>query len=394
MTIVVLSDAGTLEEAVRAAVGDSVDVETMPLKTGVRAQAPDMAVVIVDGATDLDKALAVAKDFDDRRPDVTVVLGAAFDSEIVSRAMQVGVRDVLAPGSNEDRIREAVKRAIEVAERRRDAMRGAEAKQQNRLIMVMSPKGGAGKTTISTNLAVGLAKRAPKEVTLIDADLQFGDVGNALRLLAESNVRDAIAGGLQDVTEVKVHLTPHRSGLFALCAPDQPGVADEITAQAFTKATAMLADEFRFVVVVVDTDPGLGERTLAIMDHATDLVFVAATDVASVRGLHKTIEALDRIGMTGHTRHFVLNRSDAKVGLDIGDIAATIGMEPDVLVPSHRSMPVSMNQGTPILEMDEPSPAAGPLWQLVDRFLPDPDGDTTEEHGERRGAGGLLRRRN
>ena len=83
MTIVVLSDAGTLEEAVRAAVGDSVDVETMPLKTGVRAQAPDMAVVIVDGATDLDKALAVAKDFDDRRPDVTVVLGAAFDLSLI-----------------------------------------------------------------------------------------------------------------------------------------------------------------------------------------------------------------------------------------------------------------------------------------------------------------------
>ena len=391
MTIVVLSDANSLEEAVRAAVGDSVDVLTRPLETGVRAQAPDMAVVIVDGATDLDKALSVAKDFDDRRPEITVVLGAAFDSEIVSRAMQVGVRDVLAPGSDGDRIREAVKRAIEVAERRRDAMRGAEETKQNRLIMVMSPKGGAGKTTIATNLAVGLAKRAPRDVALVDADLQFGDVGNALRLLAESNIRDAIAGGLQDVTEVKVHLTPHRSSLFALCAPDQPGVADEITPQAFTRATAMLADDFRFVIV--DTDPGLGERTLAIMDHATDLVFVAATDVASVRGLHKTIDALDSIGMTGHTRHFVLNRSDAKVGLDIVDIAATIGMEPDVLVPSHRSLPISMNQGTPILEMDEPSPAAAPLWQLVDRFLPDPDGDTTEGQSERRGSGGLLRRR-
>ncbi len=391
MTIVVLSDAGSLEEAVRAAVGDSVEVETRPLKTGIRAQAPDLAVVIVDGTTDLDKALEVAKDFDDRRPDITVVLGAAFDSDIVSRAMQVGVRDVLAPGSDGDRIREVVKRAIEVAERRREALRGPEATQQNRLIMVMSPKGGAGKTTIATNLAVGLAKRAPKEVALIDADLQFGDVGNALRLLAESTVRDAIAGGLQDVTEIKVHLTPHRSGLFALCAPDQPGVADEITAQAFTRATAMLAEDFRFVVV--DTDPGLGERTLAVMDHATDLVFVAATDVASVRGLHKTIEALDSIGMTSHTRHFVLNRSDAKVGLEIADIAATIGMEPDVLVPSHRSMPVSMNQGTPILEMEEPSPATAPLWQLVDRFLPDPDGDTNDAESERRQSGGLLRRR-
>lgn len=392
MTILVLSDAGSLEEAVRAAVGDSVGVTTMPLSTGVRAEVQDLSVVIVDGASDLDKALEIARDFDDRRQDVTVVLGAPIDSTIVSRAMQAGVRDVLAPGSNGDRIREAVKRAVEVADRRREAMHGRDERADNRLIMVMSPKGGAGKTTISTNLAVGLAKRAPKQVALIDGDLQFGDVGNALRLLAESTVRDAIAGGLQDVTEVKVHLTPHRSGLFALCAPDLPGVADEITAQAFTRAVAMLADEFRFVVV--DTDPGLGERTLTVMDHATDLVFVAATDVASVRGLRKTIDALDSIGMTGHQRHFVLNRSDAKVGLDIADISATIGMEPDVFVPSHRSLPVSMNQGTPILEMDDPSPAAQPMWDLVDRFLPDPNSTEDDESDVgRKQAGGLLRRR-
>ena len=226
--------------------------------------------------------------------------------DVIARAMQVGVRDVLQPGSDDDRIREAVKRALEVAERRQQSMRSEEPVRSNRLIMVISPKGGAGKTTVSSNLAVGLAMRAPKQVVLVDADLQFGDVGNALRLLSESSVRDAIAGGLHDVTEVKVHLTPHRSGLFALCAPEIPGVADEITAQAFAKAVNMLHEEFKYVVV--DTDPGLGERTLTVMDYATDLVFVAATDVASVRGLHKTIDALDRIGMTGPRRHFVLNR--------------------------------------------------------------------------------------
>ena len=92
-------------------------------------------------------------------------------------------------------------------------MRGSEnPEDQHRLIMVLSPKGGAGKTTISSNLAVGLALRAPKQVVLVDGDLQFGDVGNALRLLAETSIRDAIAGGLHDATEVKVHLTPHRSG--------------------------------------------------------------------------------------------------------------------------------------------------------------------------------------
>ena len=388
--ILVLSDAQTLEDTVRNAVGDGIPVTTIPLSTGARAETHGLAVVLIDGTGDVNAAIQIAQDFDDLRPDVTLVLYAPTSPDVVARAMQAGVRDVLAPGADGDRVREAVKRALEVADRRQ-TLKTATHETRNRLIMVLSPKGGAGKTTVSTNLAVGLAKRAPKQVVLVDADLQFGDVGNALRLLAETSVRDAIAGGLHDVTEVKVHLTPHRSGLFALCAPDLPGVADEITAQAFTKAVTMLADEFRFVVV--DTDPGLGERTLAVMDHATDLVFVAATDVASVRGLHKTIDALDRIGMTKQERHFVLNRSDAKVGLEIGDIAATIGMQPDVLVPSHVSLPVSMNQGMPVLEANDGSPAIEPLWRLVDRFIPDPNAGHHDEHEARR-AGGLLRRRN
>jgi pilus assembly protein CpaE len=390
--ILILAADDDLERVVRDAVGDVVPVQTAPLDRGLAAAGSTVEVLIIDGAYDADQAFTVAQRFDEERPEVTVVLHMEPTGEAFSRAMQVGVRDILPFGADADRIRESVKRALEVAERRAQTMRGAEnPEDQHRLIMVLSPKGGAGKTTISSNLAVGLALRAPKQVVLVDGDLQFGDVGNALRLLAETSIRDAIAGGLHDVTEVKVHLTPHRSGLFALCAPEVPGVADEITAQAFSKAVTMLHQEFKYVVV--DTDPGLGERTLTVMDNATDLVLVAATDVASVRGLHKTIDALDRIGMTGARRHFVLNRSNAKVGLEVGDIAATIGMEPDVLVPSHVSLPVSMNQGVPVIESGEASPATSPLWELVDRFEPDPNATADQGAGAARRNSGLFGRR-
>jgi len=391
--ILVLSPSDDLEQAVREAVGDAVAVETAPLERGLAAAISSVEVVIVDGTTDPERAFTVAQRFDEERPEVTVVLHLVPEPAAFGRAMQVGVRDILPPGSDAGRIRESVKRALEVAERRAQTLQRSDGGgDQNRLIMVLSPKGGAGKTTVSSNLAVGLAKRVPKQVVLVDGDLQFGDVGNALRLLAETSIRDAIAGGLHDATEVKVHLTPHRSGLFALCAPEVPGVADEITAQAFSKAVVLLHREFKHVIV--DTDPGLGERTLTVMDNATDLVFVAATDVASVRGLHKTVDALDRIGMTAARRHFVLNRSDAKVGLEVADIEATIGAPFDVLIPSHRSMPVSMNQGVPILESGENVPALGPLWQLVDRFEPDPDATPEQQAAaQRKSSGGLFGRR-
>lgn len=394
MKLLILSDQGALQARVSAAMGEDLDldIETVPLARGARARPGTVSVALIDASVDVERGFRIAEDFDSMRPEVAVVFYGDLDERSAARAMQLGVRDVLRTNDEDDRIREAVKWALEVAERRQrtmvaDSSRGVD----RRLIMVISPKGGAGKTTVATNLAVGIAQRAPREVVLVDGDLQFGDVANALRLHPETTIRDAISGGLHDVTEVKVHLLPHASGLFALCAPEVPGVADEITPQAFAKAVSMLIPEFQYVIV--DTDPGLGERTLAVMDHATDLVFVAATDVASVRGLHKTIDALDRIGMSGSQRHFLLNRSDAKVGLKVEDIAATLGMDPDVLVPSSRSVPISMNRGTPLLESDLESPAAGPLWSLVDRFAPAPAPEAETAPAPPRREGGRLRRR-
>ena len=310
--------------------------------------------------------MGAAASLEEQRPDTTVVLYGPADPRLLSAAMRAGVRDILVPEASDQEIRDAIERALVVTDRRRQAV--SQTSSDNRLIMVLSPKGGAGKTTVSSNLAVGLATRCPKQVVLVDGDLQFGDVGNALRLIPQTSVRDAVAGGLRDVTEVKVHLTPHKSGLYALCAPEVPGVADEITAQAFARAVNLLHQEFKYVVV--DTDPGLAERTLAVMDNATDFVLIGATDVASVRGLRKSIEALNQIGMTSQRRIFVLNRSDAKVGLDVKDIVATIGMEPDITIPSSRMVPISMNQGVPVLENTDKTPATDPLWELVDLFEP------------------------
>ena len=124
---------------------------------------------------------------------------------------------------------------------------------------------------------------------------------------------------MKDGASLKLHLTPYREGLFVLAAPVAPGEADEVGSDDLGRIIDMLATDFRYVVV--DTDGGLGERTLTVLERATDYVFVCATDVLSVRGLAKEIEALDLIGMTTARRHFVLNRADARVGLDNEDIA-------------------------------------------------------------------------
>ena len=111
------------------------------------------------------------------------------------------------------------------------------------------------------------------------------------------------------------------------------------------------------------TGAGLDDMTLSIAEVATDLVFVSSTDVLSVRGVRKEAAIMDQLGVRA-TRHLLLNRSDARVGLSAKDISETIGMPITASVPSSRSVPMSVNIGVPVVDHDARSAAARGLAAL------------------------------
>ena len=81
----------------------------------------------------------------------------------------------------------------------------------------------------------------------------------------------------------------------------------------------------------------------------------------------KEIEALRVIGKPQHLWHFVLNRADARTGLTIPAIERTVGINVDVAIPSSRSVPLSLNQGEPIVLSDPRSAVTLAMLQLVRR---------------------------
>jgi pilus assembly protein CpaE len=281
------------------------------------------------------------------------------------------VRDIVEPGAGDDELARALARAAETAARRRANLLGAsEPEETSRLVTVLSPKGGSGKTTVATNLAVALASRAPSTVAIVDFDLQFGDVAAALGLSPEQGLADvARTAAAVDATMLKVFLTPHPSGLFALCAPETPAEGDELRYDHAATALRTLAESFP--TVVVDTAAGLDEYALAAIEQSTDLLFVCPLDVAAVRSLRKELDALDRLGMTDARRHLALNRADARVGIEPGDVENVLGMRADVSLPSSRAVPFSMNAGTPVVGEDPRSAVARALQDLAGRFADD-----------------------
>lgn len=384
--------------AVRAgeALGPTVDVQRVDataLHEDPRSSVPvilehyaDAADVVIIGP-DVDPHLALdyAYEFDLQRPDLSVILCASVSADILSEALHAGVRDVFDPLAADDRILDAYKRATEAAARTRSRLTVEDRKvSDNRVIAVASPKGGSGKTTIATNLAIGLAQVAPSQVAIADLDLQFGDVATALQLMPEATIADAARTVAQlDTMSLKVLLTHHPQDLYALCAPESPVEGERMTATHTTEIINVLRQSFKYVII--DTTAGLGEHTLAALEAATDIVLICAMDVPGVRSFRTTLVTLDEIGLTAAQRHLVLTRADARVGLAIDDIERTIGRPIDVAIPSSRTVPLSINQGTPILESDQRrNTVTQALWQLTGRFADIPDKPVGTQRRRRR----------
>ncbi|MEE6274585.1 AAA family ATPase [Georgenia wangjunii] len=243
------------------------------------------------------------------------------------------------------------------------------ARPSGRVISVVSPKGGVGKTTVATNVAVGLAQAERHSTVLVDLDIQFGDVASALNLEPEYTLPDAVHGpASRDAMVLKTYLTQHETGLYVVCGPDSPAAADAISAEDVSRLLQMLASEFRYVVV--DTAPGLSEHTLAVMDATSDLVLVTSMDVPGVRGLRKELDTLTALGMFTDARHVVLNFADPRGGLSRADVEATIGTGIDLMLPRSKAAAASVNQGVPMLQSGVRDAMAKQLRELVDRFVP------------------------
>lgn len=328
-------------------------------------------VLILGPDVPVDEALRFATVMNVRFPELSVILAAEPDPDFILQAMRAGIRDILSPGSDPAQIRVLLERANQSFASRYRVQAAPPMTESNKglVIGVFSPKGGVGKTTIATNLAIGLGKIAPMSVVIVDLDLQFGDVASGLYLDPQHTVTDAVSpAASQDSLVLKAFLTVHPGGIYAVCAPPTPVDADEITPDQVSRLLEQLSEQFQYVVV--DTAPGLPEIGLAAMEQCTDVVWVSGMDIPSVRGLRSGLEVLRQLEILPETRHVVLNMADSKLGLTVQDLESTIGAPVDVSIPRSRAVALSTNRGIPVLQESVKDPATKSLNQLVDRFNP------------------------
>jgi pilus assembly protein CpaE len=380
ITALVALERGSDEDAVRALLAEADDFELTGLADGLDAAWTAMAdrpvdVAILACSPDSEQALWFLRESSRAYPDrPVVVLCPGSPNGFVRQAFEAGADDlVVLPADLPARpiaVAEQLRFAVEKAVARRSGAAGSSQAALASLICVLGPKGGIGKTLTSVNLGVALAAQGSK-VTIVDLDLQFGDVGLTLGLTPQRTIYDLIkSGGSLDAEKVEAYLTRHPSGARVLVAPVRPDQAGAVTIEFLRDVYALLRATNDFVVV--DTPPGFTPEVIASIDSSTNVVLVGMLDSLSLKNSKLGLETLSLMGYESDRIRVVLNRADTNVGVTPEDVEAVLGRAPDVLVPSHRDIVRSVNEGAPVVLSRARSDAAKAFTSLACMYLSRP----------------------
>ena len=318
-------------------------------------------IVACPSISTADAMRLAALQWEDGSDTAVLVVAPKVDAKLLRGALTARVRDVLDVKDGAEALAAAII-ALDGAVSRQRTLTPAESAPvpapvpiEGKVITVFSPKGGVGKSVLSTNLSTAIAQELGRSAILVDLDLQFGDVAVMLHLPPTRTIFDAVqAFDRLDKEMLEGFLVTHESGLRVLLAPLQPEEAESVTTARIAKILKMLRGMADFVVI--DTPAALSEVVLTALEQSDLILAVATMDVPSVKNTKVSLQKLQQLGFDMRAIRLVLNRADSKVWLDPHEIELATSNKIIAHIPSDRLVPRSVNKGVPVV-LDSPRSA-------------------------------------
>ncbi|MGP4105692.1 AAA family ATPase [Virgibacillus sp. L01] len=217
--------------------------------------------------------------------------------------------------------------------------------KKRQVVAVCSATGGQGRTIITANLAAFLSARG-SNVSVIDGDLQFGDLAMALDLDPILTIKEIAE---RDDSENSVnYYSTHSSGIDLIAAPKRPEYADMID----NEQISAVIDALHAVseILFVETQTGLTDQTLQVVEKADQILVTATPGMASLKNARLMIETLDALGLKDRVR-LIVNQSTAPSVMkresipELAKIADVFYLPYDLKHVSH-----SLDIGVPIVQ--------------------------------------------
>ena len=384
--VLIVDDVSETRENVKKLLQFESDVEVVgAARTGKEAiqasQDLNPDVVLMDiNMPDMD-GIAATEAIRGKHPSVQVIiLSVQSDQNYMRRAMLVGARDFLTKPPMGDELISAIRRAGEMAKVEKSKAARVQAAPisgmpgmaasfggpRGKIVVLYSPKGGTGCTTLSVNLALAL-NNADTRVALVDGNLQYGDVAVFVNEQGKNTVLDlAPRADELDADIVEEVMVKHSAtGLHILAAPSRPEYAEKVSSGQFSKMLEYLTQIYAYVIV--DTATALTDLTLSTIDVSDIIVLVTTQDIPSIKNSRLFLDLLQNLGVPRDRVMFIMNRFDKRVNITPERVADNLKQEVALVIPADEATAVkAVNRGVPFVLDNKNQPVARGVFALAE----------------------------
>ncbi len=320
---------------------------------------PDIALMDINmpGMDGIAASEAIAEQY----PEVQVIMmSVQGESDYLRRSMLAGAREFLIKPFSGEELATSIRRVRQLAATRRAAappppiapvMVGAPPPpppKGGKVIAVFGTKGGCGSSTVAVNLAVALHQETKDRVALVDANLEFGDVGVLLNLPSNRSIADLASPQVEmDEDLISSVMASHSCGIRALLAPPRPEMAELVGVQHLKRIGELLPKMFDYTVM--DLARTFQESMVTLLDAADQIVLVATNDIPSIKNAKVFFELTEQLGYPADKIFFLLNKEDGRSGIAVRDIEASVKHAVRGILPRDDRAILANNRGTPIV---------------------------------------------
>lgn len=288
-----------------------------------------------------------------------VITAKKYNAEFIIKAMKSGAKEILQKPvlkSEFDKIIEKIVNEINY-----------EAKNNNsKVISIFSNKGGVGKTTISTNLALEIAEITNQPSVIVDFNSQFGDVSTFLNVKTDFGISYLLANKEKINKEFLLSILPkyNNSNLYVLSDLFYLNDIKDLTLENVQDIIDALKAAFSYIII--DMTNVFDLKTVKILDNSDDILFPIVANIPNLRNCNRCLEFFNKMKYKDEKIKLILNRTTSTDEITKESIESTLNKKIYAkLINDYYIVKNAINRGIGISRVDNNSQIAKSFQNLA-----------------------------
>lgn len=354
ISTVIISDEFSTKEVLKLFVSEFDNLETIDDFNNysdifnILASSKGKSLLIVDLSTNkiknLDFILQVTKECKNCK---VLALSDNPSVELIIEVMRAGAKEFVPVPIIKNEFFETIKKLV-------TEMNEPVKKNKCKIISVFSNKGGIGKTSLATNLALELAKITKENIALIDLNFQMGDITTFLDLKPSFNISYMLEN-LDKINETFLLSTLERyksTSLYVLADPPYFKQADNIQPRQITRLFDTLKETFSYIIV--DAEASFDGKNIAALDNSDLIMLVTVANLPALRNTQRCLELFEKLGYDKEKIKIVVNRYMENDEIKEVDIEKVLSKDIYWKIPNNYFAIMSaINKGIPVSDVND-----------------------------------------